>query len=55
MSVSKVENKELPKIFMAYTLAPTLTATGVQTLIPAGQHPKMTLVKGGITMFVAGA
>ena len=55
MSVSKVENKEMPKIFQSYTLAPTLTATGVQTLIPAGQHAKMTLVKAGITMVIAGA
>ena len=55
MSKTKARNEELPPIVLTYTLMPTMTATGTLTLIPAGQHPRMRLVGGGISMSVAGA
>lgn len=53
MSVSKVENKELPKIPICIVYNKALTTTGTTVVWAAGQHPKMTLIGGHIQTLVS--
>lgn len=55
MSKTKLRTEELPPIPITYAGVFTMTATGTLLLIPAGQHPRMRLLGGGVTTIVAGS